>query len=409
MLEKADRCLLTTTDHCIYKVPLDIRKHNEEAYTPKVISIGPFHNGDERLQNMEMYKLRYLKKFLERNNRMISLEDLVKKIKEIEQSIRNCYANIIELKSDELVKIILVDTSFILELLWRSYSNDWTEEDSILKPWLNTSIRIDLLLLENQLPFFVLENIFNEVFASQKRANAKFPTLVKLTFDYFKYYNKMGVQVDPDISIKHFTDMLRIFNLPPPEDLPRREDVDKTEIHLRSVTELAEAGLKFRRGSSECLLDLQLSGRYLKIPPLKLDGHTDILFCNLLALEQCHYPYDAHITDYITILDFLIDTGKDVDILVEKGIMVNWIGDSDAAAKLVNDLWKNVTQVNLNSHYKSLYKDLDTFYKNPMNRGRATLKRDYCNTPWKKVVSFGGVLLLFLAAIQTIFTVKSAV
>ncbi|XP_062177918.1 uncharacterized protein LOC133882718 [Alnus glutinosa] len=37
---------------CIYKVPSDLRKMNEEAYTPQVISIGPFHHGVERFLAM---------------------------------------------------------------------------------------------------------------------------------------------------------------------------------------------------------------------------------------------------------------------------------------------------------------------------------------------------------------------
>jgi hypothetical protein len=38
---------------CIYKVPQKIRKLNQEAYTPTIVSIGPFHYGDKRLESME--------------------------------------------------------------------------------------------------------------------------------------------------------------------------------------------------------------------------------------------------------------------------------------------------------------------------------------------------------------------
>ena len=43
----------STGDCCIYKVPSKIRKLNEDAYTPSVVSIGPFHHGHPELQNME--------------------------------------------------------------------------------------------------------------------------------------------------------------------------------------------------------------------------------------------------------------------------------------------------------------------------------------------------------------------
>ncbi|KOM41968.1 hypothetical protein LR48_Vigan04g216600 [Vigna angularis] len=45
MLERANPPV--TEECCIYRVPLLIRQLNEEAYTPKVISIGPYHRKPE--------------------------------------------------------------------------------------------------------------------------------------------------------------------------------------------------------------------------------------------------------------------------------------------------------------------------------------------------------------------------
>ncbi|KAE9600950.1 hypothetical protein Lalb_Chr13g0292471 [Lupinus albus] len=55
-------------------VPFDIRLLNQDAYTPKVVSIGPFHHHNPRLQNMERHKLIYLNKFLELGD--VNLESL---------------------------------------------------------------------------------------------------------------------------------------------------------------------------------------------------------------------------------------------------------------------------------------------------------------------------------------------
>ncbi|KAF1888309.1 hypothetical protein Lal_00036253 [Lupinus albus] len=46
-----------------------------DTYTPKVVSIGPFHHHNPRLQNMERVKLIYFNKFLELGE--INLESLV--------------------------------------------------------------------------------------------------------------------------------------------------------------------------------------------------------------------------------------------------------------------------------------------------------------------------------------------
>jgi len=59
--DRADEC-------CIYRVPNSLRDRNPEAYTPQLISIGPFHHNDERIETMETLKRRYQGEFLKRND-----------------------------------------------------------------------------------------------------------------------------------------------------------------------------------------------------------------------------------------------------------------------------------------------------------------------------------------------------
>ncbi|KAJ7960478.1 hypothetical protein O6P43_020913 [Quillaja saponaria] len=399
----------------MYQVPPNIREINEEAYTPKVISIGPFHFGNQRCQYMESYKLSFFKSFLERVTNQIDLKSLISYIKELEPRVRGCYANIIELNRDQFVKVILVDACFILELFWRCHFDGdcWTDENAFfLQPWLSTTMKLDLLLLENQLPFFVLENIFQRAFASLQN-NDEFPSLLQLTFGYFACYNLCNhVGLDHlatrGIEIKHFTDLVRSFHLPPLDKLPFRGD-GLRDIHLHTATELAGAGLKFKASSSRCLFNLQFSTGNLEIPQFRVDRHNESLFRNLMALEQRHYPFQAFITDYICIMCFLVNTGQDIDILVKSGVIVNGLGGSDAAANLFNNFLENIITLNYNDSYVRLYDDLNAFYEDPFNKSMAALKRDYCSTHWKKIASVAAVALLLLAIVQTIFTVKSAV
>ncbi|KAL2984815.1 hypothetical protein AAZX31_12G111500 [Glycine max] len=75
---------------------------------------------------------------------------------------------------------------------------------------------------------------------------------------------------------------------------------------------------------------------------------------NIVVYEQCDCPSSPYITEYIKIIDFLINTGKDVNILVEKKIIVNLLGDDDALATMVNNLCSNITMIHINSEYRSL-------------------------------------------------------
>ena len=56
-----------------------------------------------------------------------------------------------------------------------------------------------------------------------------------------------------------------------------------------------------------------------------------------MALEQCDYRREKYITDFYLILDHLINTTTDVDLLIDKGIVVNCLGDHNAVTlKMLN-------------------------------------------------------------------------
>jgi len=99
---------------CIYRVPKNLRNINKEAYTPKLVSIGPFHHNLIELRGMEMQKLRYFKDFLYRTRK--SQECLLKIIQNNEVRIRHCYSEDCKLSSTDFVKMILLDAIFIIEL-----------------------------------------------------------------------------------------------------------------------------------------------------------------------------------------------------------------------------------------------------------------------------------------------------
>ncbi|KAM4094792.1 hypothetical protein ACB094_06G221100 [Castanea mollissima] len=54
---------------CIYKVPKRLCDVNKEAYTPKLISIGPVHRDKDELKDMQTLKLRYFKEFFSRTGK----------------------------------------------------------------------------------------------------------------------------------------------------------------------------------------------------------------------------------------------------------------------------------------------------------------------------------------------------
>ena len=81
-------------------------------------------------------------------------------VKEQEAEIRSCYSDFFDLNSGEdFVKMILMDGCFIVEYFLLVKENRGDELDSMV--WAHPLIAYDILLLENQLPFFILNNIFD--------------------------------------------------------------------------------------------------------------------------------------------------------------------------------------------------------------------------------------------------------
>ncbi|MED6156289.1 hypothetical protein PIB30_013321 [Stylosanthes scabra] len=408
---------------CIYKVPNNIRKLNEDAYTPQVVSIGPFHHANQNLQKMEDQKRLYCRQFIERSETK-NLESLVSCVQEMEEEVRSCYSDDIKLSKEEHVMLILVDSCFILEFLLRFYFLVTRGDDSILLPeQLLVHIRNDLLLVENQVPFFVLDKLYYLSFPSTLNGEDlhNHPPLLSLTCYILPGFmisedNFVLLSVSSDVDfgrIAHFVDLTRklllksskLFQLST-SDCSREAQV----THIYSASELNELGVKFEvNKNTECLLDITLSGHTLRIPFIRVHDWTELVLRNLLAFEQCHCIHESYLTDYTLFLDFLINTDKDVDLLIKKGIIENWLGDSNAVAKMFNGLAANTVTPDFNVQYSNIFKDLNAFCAHPWNKKVATLKRDYCNTPWKTVASIAAIFLLILTIIQTIFSILQVV
>nr|TKR75453.1 hypothetical protein D5086_0000285210 [Populus alba] len=170
------------SERCIYKVPNLLRNVKPEAYTPQLISIGPLHHGDAKLEIMEREKLICFREF-KRNYRMSDerIMDLVNIIRNKEKNIRQYYSkNFDKIGGMDFIEMILLDAVFIIEFLKESNDVDGPKN---IEPWMMSDIKEDLKLLENQLPFFIIEEIYDEVHsARQESPSIPFLRLATLHF-----------------------------------------------------------------------------------------------------------------------------------------------------------------------------------------------------------------------------------
>ncbi|XP_034925354.1 UPF0481 protein At3g47200 [Populus alba] len=387
---------------CIYRVPNSFRKVRPEAYTPQLISIGPLHHGDERLKDMEQQKLRYFKQFAEREywkDMKVDIEDLVISIKKKEKRIRASYSeNFSEITSRGFIEMIMLDAVFIIEFLMDLYD---CEPDSKRVLPMIFDIREDLMLLENQLPFFIIHEIYNNAYRKEKTS---IPFLNLATVYLGKYTSSQGVQnTDWDVvGSTHFTDLQRNFMLK--GFIERRYIFDRFQLKYNAVM-LREAGVKFQVTGDICLLNITFEEGVLKIPRLEIDYCFERLVRNIMALERCCYPFEAYVCSYSKFMDHLINSAEDVGLLVENGIILNSLGDNAAVSNMINKLCETITDTY--TLYDDISKKMNTHYENRCNRRKATLKLVYFTNVWRGTATVAAAILLILTLIQTITSVKS--
>ncbi|XP_050126035.1 UPF0481 protein At3g47200-like isoform X9 [Malus sylvestris] len=383
---------------CIFRIPEELRRVNEKAYTPQVVSIGPLHHGKEGLKDMEEHKRRYLRYFLDRTK--VPLADYVTKIKGREAELRSCYAQTIELSSDEFVRIILVDAAFIIEFLLRFL--DPIKRDSndriFHKPWLVNSVLPDLLLLENQLPFFVLEDLF----AAEEK-----PSVFDLSCQFCNESTSSYVQRDnskssPSLKVDHFVDLIRALNLPTDEEERDNRGSVKT-LAVPSMTKLHQAGIKFKKRSNKNLFAMCFKDGILEIPNLMIDDNTELVLRNLIAFEQFRCTEKTrHLIDYIILMDSFVNTPNDVELLVRNGIVETMLGDNSEVSTLINSLGKGVVFERKHFYYAKLTEGLNKYYNKRWNKWKADLKQKYFYSPWTTISVFAATLIIMLTFIQTV-------
>ena len=129
----------------------------------------------------------------------------------------------------------------------------------------------------------------------------------------------------------------------------------------------------------------------LKVPTLLIDDGTEIRFRNLMALEQCHYPSESYICNYVVLLDCLIDTSEDVDLLVKEEIIANALGSNEEVANMVNKLSHEI--VEKNSCYDHLAQDLYRHYNQGCNHNMASLRSIYFANVWRGTTTIVGLIV----------------
>lgn len=401
---------------CIFRVPQSLIEVNGKAYQPRIVSIGPYHRGQPRLNMIEEHKWRYLGSLLSRtqtnnnNNKGLGLEDFLKAIAPLENEARECYSETInQLDSHEFIEMMVLDGCFIIELFRKVAKLVPFEPDDplVTMAWILPFFYRDFLKLENQIPFFILQRLFELSKPPEEKS-----TLSSLAMEFFNNSlqrpEEEVVVMEKQSPKRHLLDLVRSSFIPSDgETEPKRVPTPTHVIHC--VSKLRRAGIKIttpqgkKEENERSFLHVTFRHGVIEMPTITMDDFMSSFLLNCVAFEQCYSGCSKHFTTYVTLLDCLINTYRDVEYLCDRNIIENHFGTEGEVASFVNNQGKDVA-VDLDLCYLSrLFNEVHQYYGSSWHVQWASFKYTYFDTPWSFISALAALVLLVLTVAQTYF------
>ncbi|KAI3787051.1 hypothetical protein L1987_41226 [Smallanthus sonchifolius] len=395
-MEKVPGCLLQT------------KKLNSECYQPAVVSLGPYHhNRKPGLAQAENYKLRTLQEFCLSTRKAI--DELYNEVFKVVHDARKCYIDgSTDAYSDhEFCQMMLRDGCFIVFFMEGMTYGD--NKLMLTNEYLGTTeilnITGDIFLLENQIPFLVLQ-----VFLQLKFPKDKGESILNGFFNYLNRgvaWTALRKKVLQDKQQPlHLLELYRSYFISP---YTATKDADynyvKRNRYFASATELKSKWI-FLAEATEDNMTFRQRGLYgeFKITRRAVCPYTKAIYLNMIAYEMCpHNPNDFRVSSYVRVMKSLIMQESDVKELRDRKILVHGLGRDEDVVKIFDEI--EVPAVNLYM-YNELRQQIVNLHKTKFKKWFWELYVTYFSSPWKALGLLVGTALLILTIVQTHYTIK---
>ncbi|OAY65026.1 UPF0481 protein [Ananas comosus] len=317
-------------------------------------------------------------------------------------------------------------------------------------PWYTNFLAHDLLLLENQIPFFVVKRVYELVAGKdtsillnnivkflegiihfyprsiQESERPKdFYHLLHLCHMYFRPSKKMEEGHHYQARRRYFNYFLQMgckflkLGLQSDENVqnsslnPQSDFLKASQHCWRRAVQYHEAGVEFRRkefdkNNPHSLLDVRFSNGVMEIPCLIIDDSTGSLFRNLIAFEQTCPQFGNDVTAYVVFMTQLLSMPDDVTLLARRGIIVDQLRSDKGVSTLLTKLSKDIVfSFNYYYYLKPVHQSIEEHYQMRLKRWMAWLWQNHFSNPWLGLAAIAGTFILLCTVVQTIFTLFS--
>jgi hypothetical protein len=371
--------------HRVSRVPDHLRVHNRDAYTPGIVAIGPLHSKDaeRRLRPGNRLKMAYLNSLISRGHPDASghlevIQGYVRLVAARERDARSMYAaeDVDDIRAEDFIQMLVLDGCFILEHLVNVATG--REEPSLhATPFGPAQLSVDLVLAENQIPFFVLVDLISSTRLPEFESLGYDPPVLLMKLVLYFLGGERGRDMSegalpPADAVCHILHLLHAMVVaartrwePPPgikesaplemmqeagrllrrlpllllvpllypilpeerrwhasysrEDLPSASDLKRMWVRFKKAR--GGSGSKAAAGVASVLGPLPLAVKLahedrLRLPQLRIEFRTAPLLLNLMAFEQSEEQRTGDVSAYVWLMAKLVQSPEDAGVLV---------------------------------------------------------------------------------------------
>ncbi|KAL8258883.1 hypothetical protein R6Q59_026836 [Mikania micrantha] len=168
--------------------PSVLRDLSPSSFNPRLVSIGPLHREDENVKAFEGQKVSYLINLMSYINSPQEeiLESCMQKAYCVMNEIKGCYIWTKTFTDAEIAEMMVLDACFIIGFIIDEHVS-YHKKTYVEKQLQYRTIMNDMVLLENQIPLFFLDQMF-QCTVLKFNSNVSFIELIKPVLNSHKLF-----------------------------------------------------------------------------------------------------------------------------------------------------------------------------------------------------------------------------
>lgn len=404
-----------------------------------VAAVGPYHHqSPESAPPLITHaKKCAIVRFLAHQEFGLDTVDFLRWARNNEARARGCYErDSLQMGTEELAEMLLLDGCLVLFAVFllrssvcedrrpRQLAHSSQQKDVFIYLSADISLhmkqtRLDLLLLGNQIPFFVLTELHRRLKHTFFRGiQHSIQKLALSCFDDIRPSRSPKQQEGEAETVHHLLHLFHWSRVPRGKHAVDTTSIllDDPETSLPCATWFEDSLTSFSKhaapGPGSSSLDVVFERKMfgaravLRVPALHIHGYSELLFRNLIAFEQRHLRCGLGVTAYCICMAQLLQGEDDAKLLRKSGILAH----THETDKKIVDLFRALAGEYRDTFYSRDMLDLcKTVAAHHRTTGAKAIKCLVLRCFPRQSVTFFvilGALISFATVINTIYSVK---